>query len=182
MHVEFDHVHKAYGTGARRKPAVVDVCWQARGGEVLGLLGPTGAGKSSVIRLLLDLLRPEEGSVLIDGDPRANRTTDFKRRVGYLPESTAMYPGVKSLDMLIYMGALKGMSVRDARAAAERWLHELELYDARHTKISALSKGMTQKVQLAGALVHDPDLVVFDEPFTGLDPLNIRKVRHRFAG
>lgn len=177
MHIAFDAVHKSYGSGAKRKRAVVNVSWEAHGGEVIGLLGPTGAGKSSIMRLLLDLLRPDQGVIRIDGVDHGNRTAEFKRRLGYLPESTAMYPGVKVIDMLVYMGALKGLSMKDARVASDKWLERFGLTAARAEKVSSLSKGMTQKVQMAGALLHEPDLVVFDEPFTGLDPVNVRMVR-----
>ena len=177
MQIALDSVSKTFGSGSGRKVAVDDVSWRAESGEVVGLLGPNGAGKTTMIRMLLDILRPDAGCVRIDGDDRGNRGPRFKERTGYLPEERGLYQRRKVSDVLWYLGALKGLSRAEALARGGALLARLELEGWERKRVNELSKGMGQKVQIACSVIHDPDLVVLDEPFSGLDPLNVRLVR-----
>lgn len=170
MPVVFDHVGKSYD----RFRAVDDVSFEVREGEIFGLLGPNGAGKTTLMRILMDILRPDTGRALIGGKPSWDSDKD---RIGYLPEERGLYRKQKVADVLVYFGMLKGMDPGPARAAAQAALSRLELQNWSRRKIEELSKGMQQKVQILSTLLHDPDLVVMDEPFSGLDPLNTRMVR-----
>lgn len=182
MHVELRGVSKSFGTGPREHIAVDCVSWQAAAGEVVGLLGPNGAGKTTMLRMLLDILRPDTGMVLIDGDPSLNRTAQFKAKTGYLPEERGLYQRRRVEDILWYLGSLKGLSRAATLDRGEALLSSLGLERLgpggwQGKSVSELSKGMGQKVQIACSLLHDPDLVVLDEPFSGLDPVNVRLVR-----
>jgi ABC-2 type transport system ATP-binding protein len=161
----FSRLRKTYASTV----AVDDVTFEVRPGEVFGLLGPNGAGKTTLIRMLIDIIAPDAGEFLLDGHPlsRADRG-----RIGYLPEERGLYRKDKVLDILVYFGMLKGLDRGAARARALDWLARLGLPDVAGRRADSLSKGMQQKVQLAGALLHDPAILVMDEPFTGLDPLN----------
>ena len=177
MEIELQNVRKTYGRGANTKVAVDNVSWKSGGGEIFGLLGPNGAGKTTMIRMMLDIIRPDEGQVLLDGDSSANRTLEFKRRIGYLPEERGLYQKRKVIDVLLYFAALKGIDRSPAKEVAMKMLDRFALADCANKKIQDLSKGMGQKIQIASCILHDPDLVVLDEPFSGLDPVNTRLVR-----
>ena len=139
-------------------------------GGIFGLLGPNGAGKSTTIRMILDILVPDEGRVSLFGDPRGARHQS--RRIGFLPEERGLYPRMLVLDQLVFLGQMRGLTRADARHRAHWWLDKVGLGDWAKRKVQDLSKGMQQKVQLVGALLHEPDLLVLDEPFSGLDPVN----------
>ena len=177
MEIELQNVCKTYGRGANLKVAVDNISWKSGGGEIFGLLGPNGAGKTTMIRMMLDIIRPDSGQILLNGDPAANRTLDFKRRIGYLPEERGLYQKRKVMDVLLYFAALKGFDRAAARVKAMEMLERFELADCANKKIHDLSKGMGQKIQIASCVLHDPDLVVLDEPFSGLDPVNTRLIR-----
>ena len=161
----FSRLRKTYATTV----AADDVSFEVRAGEVFGLLGPNGAGKSTLIRMLMDIIAPDEGAILIDGRPIDARG---RQRIGYLPEERGLYRREKALDVLIYFGMLKGLTRAAARAGALRWLELLGLADMAGRRVDQMSKGQQQKVQIAGTLLHDPSIVVMDEPFSGLDPIN----------
>lgn len=146
----------------------------ARGG-LFGLLGPNGAGKTTTIRMILGILTPDEGRVSLFGGKETGR--ELSGRIGYLPEERGLYPKMRVLDQLAFLGEAKGLSRWDARKRARAWLERLGLTDWAMRKVSELSKGMQQKVQFAGALQHEPELIVLDEPFSGLDPLNSQVMR-----
>lgn len=177
MEIELQSVRKTYGRGANLKVAVDDVSWKSGGGEIFGLLGPNGAGKTTMIRMMLDIIRPDSGQILLNGDPLANRSLEFKRRIGYLPEERGLYQKRKVMEVLLYFAALKGFDRNAARQKAHEMLERFELADCANKKIHDLSKGMGQKIQIASCVLHDPDLVVLDEPFSGLDPVNTRLIR-----
>ena len=147
--------------------AVDDLSFEVRPGEIFGFLGPNGAGKTTTLRMLMGITAPDAGVVRYEGHDRLDRS-----RVGYLPEERGLFEDAPVIDMLVYLGALRGMSRRDARVSALRWLERLELADQARKKLNTLSKGNQQKVQCAGALLHRPVLAILDEPFSGLDPLN----------
>ena len=163
--LSFSHLRKSYALTL----AVDDVTFEVGGGEVFGLLGPNGAGKTTLLRLLMSILIADAGEILLDGRPLERPDGD---RIGYLPEERGLYRKEKVREVLIYFGMLKGLARRAARARAEQWLDRVGLPEAAGRRVDELSKGMQQKVQIAGALLHDPDILVLDEPFSGLDPLN----------
>ena len=144
-------------------------------GGIFGLLGPNGAGKTTSIRMLLNIITPDEGTVTLFGGGGTGR--DLSARIGYLPEERGLYPKMRVLDQLAFLAEAKGMSRWDARARAKQWLERLGLETWAMKKVSDLSKGMQQKVQFAGALQHEPELVILDEPFSGLDPVNSKVMR-----
>jgi ABC-2 type transport system ATP-binding protein len=142
---------------------------------IFGLLGPNGAGKTTTIRMLLGIITPDEGRVVVLGMAGGGR--ELSGRIGYLPEERGLYPKMRVLDQLAFLGEAKGLSRWDARKRSKVWLERLGLGDWAVKKVSDLSKGMQQKVQFAGALQHEPELVVLDEPFSGLDPVNSQVMR-----
>jgi ABC-2 type transport system ATP-binding protein len=154
--------------------AVRDVSFEVFPGEIFGLLGPNGAGKTTSIRMMMDIFKPDGGSVSLWGGPL---TEEKKRRIGYMPEERGLYKEEKLEPTLIFLAMLKGLSAAEARARLKPWLERLDLADHRHKKIQELSKGMQQKAQLIATLIHDPDLIVVDEPFSGLDPVNTRLIK-----
>lgn len=164
------HIAKAYGNFQ----AVVDVDFEVYSGEIFALLGPNGAGKSTTIRMILDIIKPDKGSIQVLGGKLTEAT---KNRIGYLPEERGLYKSVTVLEMMTYLGKLKGMSGRDAAKKAVALLEKLELTQSAKKKVSELSKGMQQKVQFAVTVMHDPDLIIIDEPFSGLDPVNRMVIR-----
>jgi len=161
--------------------AVEDLSFDVQPGEIFGFLGPNGAGKTTSLRMILGITHPDRGSVLFEGQPRAPRS-----RLGYLPEERGLFEDQKVIDTLTYLGELRAMRSRDARAAGLAWLERLGLADRAKSKLNELSKGMQQKIQFAAAVLHAPTLAVLDEPFSGLDPLNqelfleiVRELRDR---
>lgn len=177
MEIELKNVRKTYGRGSNLKVAVENVSWQSQGGEIFGLLGPNGAGKTTMIRMMLDILRPDSGEIFVDGDPKKNRTIQFKRRIGYLPEERGLYQKRKVIDVLLYFAALKGFDRDRAKEKSYEYLERFGMTDCANKRIHDLSKGMGQKIQIASCVLHDPELVVLDEPFSGLDPVNTRLIR-----
>lgn len=168
--VAVQNLRKSFGP----KLAVADVSFEVRPGEVFGLLGPNGAGKTTTIRMILDIFPPDAGTVEVLGGAL---TPARKDRIGYMPEERGLYPNMRVLECLVYLGTLKGLNRRQARQAAESYLERLELADQRQAKIETLSRGMTQKVQVIAAVLHNPDLLIIDEPFANLDPINTQLIR-----
>ncbi len=157
-------LHKKYG-----EVVALDGCtFGVARGEILGFLGPNGAGKTTAMRTIFGLVVPERGQVSWDGEPIS---ADLKRRFGYMPEQRGLYPKMKIHDQLSYLGRLRGMPAKAAAAAANAWLERFGLAERRLDPLEALSHGNQQRVQLAAAMVHDPELLVLDEPFSGLDPI-----------
>lgn len=154
--------------------AVDHVNFEVNRGEIFSLLGPNGAGKTTIIRMILDILRPDEGQIQVLGGALTDATKD---RIGYLPEERGLYKNVKVLEMLIYLGQLKGMSTHDVRGRALDLLERFGLSDNTKSKISQLSKGMQQKVQIIATILHKPELLIIDEPFSGLDPVNTQLIQ-----
>ncbi|MBE2199855.1 MAG: ATP-binding cassette domain-containing protein [Anaerolinea sp.] len=151
--------------------AVQDVSFEVYPGEIFGLLGPNGAGKTTTIRMMLDIFRPDGGSVSILG---GDLTEAKKQRIGYMPEDRGLYKDLKLEPTLIFLATLKGMDANTAKKELVGWLRRLDLYDHRDKKVQELSKGMQQKAQLIATLLHNPDIIIVDEPFSGLDPVNTR--------
>jgi ABC-2 type transport system ATP-binding protein len=150
--------------------AVRDLDLEVPRGCIYGLLGPNGAGKTTTIRVILDIIGPESGEVRVLGTPDVEKV---RSRIGYLPEERGLYPKMSVIDQLVFFGELKGLERLEARRSAERGLERLGLEDRASDKVEALSKGMQQKVQFLCTILHAPDLLILDEPFSGLDPLNV---------
>jgi ABC-2 type transport system ATP-binding protein len=144
-------------------------------GVIYGLLGPNGAGKTTMIRMIMNILIPDEGTIRLFG--AAGTGHDFSARMGFLPEERGLYPRMRVLDVLVFLAEAKGVDRRAARSRALEWLDRLGLADWRQRKVADLSKGMQQKVQFISTLLHEPDLIVLDEPFSGLDPVNTQVLK-----
>jgi ABC-2 type transport system ATP-binding protein len=153
--------------------AVHDVSFEVYPGEIFGLLGPNGAGKTTTIRIILDIFRADRGEVTVFGGKLDEAS---KNRIGYMPEERGLYQDQKLEPTLVYLATLKGLDFGTARERLAQWLERLDLYEHRNKKIQELSRGMQQKAQLIATLLHAPDLIVVDEPFSGLDPVNTRLV------
>jgi ABC-2 type transport system ATP-binding protein len=163
--VTVDGVWKRYGD----TDVVIDLSFDIHPGEVLGFLGPNGSGKTTTMRMILDIVRPAKGSIRVFGGPPG---VEHQDRVGYLPEDRGLYRDVKIIDTLTYFGALRGMSQAEARRKAQGLLDEMGLGEASEKKAAELSRGMHQKAQLIATILNDPQLLIIDEPFQGLDPVN----------
>ena len=157
--------------------ALSDVSFAARSGSPLGLLGRNGAGKTTAMRIIMDVFRPDSGEVLLDGRPIAEAGV----RMGYLPEERGLYRSSTVIEQLVYFARLRGMSRTDATKAVDGWLERLGMSEYRSRKVETLSKGNQQRIQLALALINDPDVVILDEPFSGLDPVNAMQLRQVVA-
>ena len=144
-------------------------------GVIYGLLGPNGAGKTTTIRMIMDVIEPDEGSVRLFGEQGTGR--DHSARIGYLPEERGLYRRMRVLDLLVFLAEMKGVERRRARARAALWLERLGLEAWRLRRVDELSKGMQQKVQFVSTILHEPELLVLDEPFAGLDPVNTQVLK-----
>lgn len=164
MILELKNINKSFG----EKEVLTGVSFKAEGGKAFGLLGRNGAGKTTSIRILMDVFPANSGEVLIDGKP----INYSKIGIGYLPEERGLYPKKTIIDQLTYFAELKGMSKKDAVKSVDYWLERLGMTEYRGKRLDTLSKGNQQKIQLVTALAHDPDIVILDEPFSGLDPVN----------
>ena len=149
--------------------AVDALSFEVYEGEIFGLLGPNGAGKTTTIRTIMDIFRPDEGTVQVLGQPPGMT----RERIGYLPEERGLYRDLKVLEVLVYLAALKGTPRSVARPRALTWLERVELADWADRRVKDLSRGMEQKLQFVASLVHDPQLLILDEPFQALDPINV---------
>lgn len=163
--LSIEHVSKKFGD----YKANDDISLSIQKGKIFGLLGPNGAGKTTLIRMITRILLPDSGTILFDGKPHNDKHTE---RIGYMPEERGLYKNMKVYDHLVYLGKLKGLSANDAKAKTLQWLQRLEIETWRDKKIEELSKGMSQKVQFIGTVIHEPELLILDEPFSGLDPIN----------
>jgi ABC-2 type transport system ATP-binding protein len=163
--VDVRNVWKRYGD----TDVVVDLSFDVQPGEVLGFLGPNGSGKTTTMRMILDIVRPVRGEIEVFGGPPG---VEHQDRVGYLPEDRGLYRDVKIIDTLTYFGALRGLPQAQARKRAMELLAQMGLADAAEKKAAELSRGMHQKAQLIATILNDPELLIVDEPFQGLDPLN----------
>ena len=164
MILELQNIEKSFG----EKKVLSGVSLRAEGGKAFGLLGRNGAGKTTTIRILMNVFPADGGCILMDGKP-----IDYRQiQLGYLPEERGLYPKKLVIDQLVYFAELKGMTYRDAVKAVDFWLDRLGMTEYRNKRLDTLSKGNQQKIQLVTALAHNPHIVILDEPFSGLDPVN----------
>ena len=168
--VEISHISKSFGS----LKAVDDVSFEVEKGEIFGLLGPNGAGKTTAIRVLLDIFKPDAGKVSILGGAMTEAKKDL---IGYMPEERGMYQDILLEDCLVYLSSLKGIATDEANRRISYYLDRFDLASSRRKKVKELSKGMQQKAQLITTLIHEPELLIIDEPFSGLDPVNTQMVK-----
>ncbi len=164
MKLELKDIYKSFG----EKEILHGISFEVESGRAMGFLGRNGAGKTTAIRCLMDVFKPDSGQFLLDGKPF--RARDHK--IGYLPEERGLYAKEEILHQLTYFGQLRGMAKADARKNSQYWLGRVDLSEYENRKLEILSKGNQQKVQIIQALIHDPDIIILDEPFSGLDPVN----------
>jgi ABC-2 type transport system ATP-binding protein len=169
--VEVDHLHKSYADVT----AVHDLTFCVDPGEILGLIGPNGAGKSSTIKIILDFMKPDSGEVKIFGQQMDEALKD---RIGYLPEERGVYKRLTAIDLILYLASLKGMDRATAEKKANVLLEQTRMLEHKKKKNKEMSKGMGQLIQFIVAVVHDPDLIILDEPFAGLDPVRTQTVQN----
>lgn len=169
MELSIQNITKSFGS----KEVLRDISLTASSGSAFGLLGRNGAGKTTTIRILMNVFGPDSGQILLDGTPMDYQSI----QIGYLPEERGLYPKKKILEQLTYLARLKGMDKRSAVASIDHWLDRLGMSEYRAKRLDTLSKGNQQKIQLITALVHDPAILVLDEPFSGLDPVNAQLLK-----
>ena len=168
--LRIDGLTKTFG----RKTVVDNVSFEVRRGEMFGFLGPNGSGKTTTIRMCLGIIRPNSGSIRILG---SQPEREVLKSVGYLPEERGLTKKVRVIEILRFLGRLKGMTAAAAEKRALELLERVNLYEHRDKQVESLSRGMTQFVQFVGAIIHDPDFIILDEPFAGLDPLNVELMK-----
>jgi len=172
--VEVSHVVKSFAD----KVAVSGLSFSVAQGEMFGLIGPNGAGKTTTIRMMMDIIKPDSGDVTIIGEKLSEAT---KNRLGYMPEERGLYKKLSVLESIVYLASLKGMDKNLAREKADELLNHTGMLDSKRKKIEELSKGMGQIIQFIVAIIHDPQLVILDEPFSGLDPVNTELLKEMLA-
>jgi ABC-2 type transport system ATP-binding protein len=168
--IEIQHISKSFASTR----AVDDVSFSVDAGEIFGLLGPNGAGKTTTIRMLLDIFKPDAGKIALFGGPMDEQKKD---RIGYLPEERGLYQDITLDRCLVYLASLKGVPKTDAETRLTKLLSRFDLEGVRKKKVKELSKGMQQKAQLIATLIHQPSLIIIDEPFNALDPINTQMVK-----
>ena len=168
--LKLENVVKKYD----KHTAVNNVSFEVPKGSIFGLLGPNGAGKTSLIRIITTITGADEGTVFLDGEKLNNETPNY---IGYLPEERGLYKKMEVGEQLLYLAQLKGLSKKEAKAQINKWFARLGMDDWWKKKVEELSKGMQQKVQFVATVVHEPKLLILDEPFTGLDPINTNLIK-----
>lgn len=169
--VSVQHLYKSYNSEA----AVKDLTFSIEPGEILGLIGPNGAGKSSTVKIILDFMKPDSGKVELFGQPMSEAT---KNKIGYLPEEKGLYKDLSAIDCILYLASLKGMDKATAKKRADELLQQTGMFDSKKKKIKHMSKGMGQIIQFIVTIIHDPELLIMDEPFSGLDPVNTELMKN----
>jgi ABC-2 type transport system ATP-binding protein len=155
--------------------AVDNISFSVKPGKIFGLLGPNGAGKTTTMRMILNIIGPSQGQIIINEDKSIN---DFYNLIGYLPEDRGLYKKSNVWDLILYFAVLKGMKKSEAKLEAEKWLSKLEILDLRYRRIDGLSKGNQQKIQFIISIIHNPKILILDEPFAGFDPINQQEIKN----
>jgi len=168
--VHVSHIAKSFGD----TQAVRDVSFEVDKGEIFSLLGPNGAGKTTTLRVMLDIFKPDSGTVSVLGGPMSEEKKDL---IGYMPEERGLYQDITLERCLVYLATLKGLSAGEARQRLQDYLERFDLLPHKNKKVKELSKGMQQKAQIIAAILHHPQLIIIDEPFTSLDPINTQLVK-----
>jgi ABC-2 type transport system ATP-binding protein len=165
-----NNISKSYGD----VHAVKNVSFSAQKGRIYGILGPNGAGKTTTIRMIMNIILPDNGDISFFNQPM---NENLKNQIGYLPEERGLYSKMTVVDMLVFLGELHGLSRKKVTNLAIDWLERMELQEWKDKKVEELSKGMQQKIQFIATIMHDPDLIILDEPFSGLDPINTQLIK-----
>lgn len=168
--LKVEHISKSFF----RKQALDDVSLEVANGEIFGLLGPNGAGKTTLIRIINRIIKPDAGSVRINGDIMTRKHLE---NIGYMPEERGLYKSMTVREHAIFLGKLRGLSAQDVKAKLNYWLEKFEIADWSNKRIEELSKGMAQKVQFICTVLHEPDLLILDEPYSGFDPINMELIK-----
>ena len=168
--IEVNHIFKTYGS----RPAVNDVSFDVNQGEIFGLIGPNGAGKTTTIRMMMDIIKPDSGDIKVLGEKLNDNS---KNKIGYLPEERGLYKKMSVMDTIIYFASLKGVDSQLARQSGEELLKRADLLPHQNKRIEELSRGMSQIIQVIITVIHEPDLIILDEPFSGLDPVNTQLLK-----
>lgn len=168
--IEISNIIKSYGSFY----AVKNLSFDIESGLIYGLLGPNGAGKTTTIRMIMNIIVPDSGNIKVFGQ---NMNEDSKARIGYLPEDRGLYPKMRVGEVLLFLADLKGMKKISSKERIDYWLNKLDLSEWRMKKVEELSRGMQQKLQFIATVIHDPDLIILDEPFGGLDPVNTKLLK-----
>lgn len=168
--LEVHEVSKTFGSFK----AVDNVSFEVTAGHVYGVVGPNGAGKTTTIRMIMNILAPDSGLIKLFGQKMSD---DLKTKIGYLPEERGLYQKMKVIDLIVFMAELRRIPVDKARKAAGQWLEKLNMLENSESKIEELSKGMQQKIQFISTIIHEPQLIILDEPFSGLDPVNVNLLK-----
>ena len=171
--IQVQGVTKRYGDFT----AVDDITFSVPKGTIFGLLGPNGAGKTTTIRMIMNITVPDSGAITVLGRPSTEAGGAY---IGYLPEERGLYQKMKVIDHLVFLGEIRGLSVSESKKRTSEWLDRLGLGEWRQKKVEELSKGMQQKLQFIGCVVHEPQVLILDEPFSGLDPVNARTFKELF--
>src|SRR5256885_4707783 len=174
--VELHHLKKYFAT----QKAVDDISFSIEQGSIFGLLGPNGAGKTTLLRMITGIFFPDEGEVIFDGK-KFNPLMDIAK-IGYMPEERGLYKKMKIGDQILYLAQLKGLSINDAKQKIKFWFERLEMQSWWNKKVEDLSKGMSQKLQFVATVLHEPKLIILDEPFSGLDPINANLIKDEIYG
>ena len=164
--LQLENVHKRFGDFT----AVSDISFSIENGSIYGLLGPNGAGKTTTLRMIMDIIAPDAGSITFSGN---RQVRDFLDQIGYLPEERGLYRKMKVRDVILFIAELKGLYKQQALGEIEQWLEKMQLSEWENKRIDELSKGMAQKIQFITTVIHKPELIILDEPFSGLDPINM---------
>jgi len=170
VHLQLDNIHKEFDG----KVAVDDLSLEVPKGVIYGIIGPNGAGKTTTIRMIMNITIPDSGQVLVDGSRADN---NFKNRVGYLPEERGLYKKMTVSEVMLYMAEMKGQRASDIKNKIDPWLERMDLLEYKNRKVEELSKGMQQKLQFVTTILHNPELIILDELFSGLDPLNTELIK-----
>ena len=168
------HLYKSYNS----EVAVKDISFSVAPGEILGIIGPNGAGKGSAIKIILDFMKPDSGEAVLFGQPMSE---DSKNRIGYLPEEKGLYKDLSVIDCILYLASLKGLDKATAKKKADELLQQTGMLESKKKKIKHLSKGMGQMIQFIVTMIHDPELLIMDEPFSGLDPVNTELMKNMIS-
>lgn len=169
--LEVKNLTKNYG----EIKAVENLSFTVYPGKIFGLLGPNGAGKSTTIKSIINVIKPNEGEILFDGSP-INK--DYLNRIGYLPEERGLYKKSKVIDVIVYLASLKNLHKKEIIQKANWWLEKLNVFDLKYRRVEELSKGNQQKIQFICSVIHNPDLLILDEPFSGFDPINQQEIKN----
>jgi ABC-2 type transport system ATP-binding protein len=170
--VEVSHLSKSFG----QAEVVKDISFDVVAGEIFGMVGPNGAGKTTTIRMLMDIIKPDFGEIKILGKPLKEST---KNRIGYLPEERGLYRKLTASDTITYLAALKNIEIGIAKTRMEKLLNQMNMFQHKNKKIEQLSRGMGQLIQFAVTIIHNPDLIILDEPLSGLDPVNQKLIKEQ---